>query len=49
MSKQETKEQVIKRINQLNKKIDLKIVLGKDYKKEMKEHENLYLYLKCEL
>jgi len=40
-----TKEVIIKRINALNKKIDLKIINGISYKKEAEEHHNLYLYL----
>lgn len=45
MCKKQTKQAIIKRLNSLNKKIDLKIINGCDYKKEAQEHKNLYLYL----
>lgn len=46
MKKNTTKEAIIKRINALNKKIDLSIINGTSYKALEVEHYNLYLYLK---
>jgi hypothetical protein len=41
MSKRETLKAVINEINKLNKKIDLKIIIGQDYKKEASQHKKL--------
>ncbi len=41
-----TRSQIEARIKVLNKKIDQKIINGGDYTKEMKEHANLYHFIK---
>lgn len=43
MTKQATKTALIKKINQVNKKIEVKIALGEDTKKLEKEHYKLYI------
>lgn len=46
MTKIQTKKEIIKKINQLNKKIDIKIITEKDWKKESAEHQKLVWALK---
>lgn len=41
-----SKQEIMARIKVLNKKIDNKIINGGDYTKEMKEHANLYHFIK---
>lgn len=41
-----TKQDILKRIKVLNKKIDNKIINGGNYTKEMVEHANLYHFYK---
>lgn len=42
MSKKETKRALIKEINKLNRKIEIKIALSKDYCKEAQEHASIF-------
>ena len=46
MTKQLTKKAIVNKINNLNKRIDIKIVNGKDYSKEAQEHKDLLVYLR---
>lgn len=41
MSKRETKRALVHEINKLNKKIEIKIALGQDYRKEGQSHAKL--------
>ena len=47
MTKQATKQSLIKKINQLNKRIDVKIALDEDFKKEAKQHYKLLTAIKA--
>lgn len=40
------KREIERRIGTLNRAIDRKIIMGKPYKKQAKEHKDLYYYLK---